>query len=41
MNLIFELGGQRGVVDLDGSDAPNPYIWNQVFSANIGLTFGI
>tara|TARA_R110000751_G_scaffold281437_2_gene383996 strand:+ start:1484 stop:2089 length:606 start_codon:yes stop_codon:yes gene_type:complete len=41
MNLIFELGGQRGVVDLDGSYTPNPYIWNQVFSANIGLTFGI
>lgn len=41
MNLIFELSGQTGATELDDSNVPTPYIRNQVFSSNIGLTFGL
>ncbi len=42
VNIIFEIGGQSGVLDFPvTTDTPHPYTRNQTFSANIGVTFGI
>ncbi|RKE89429.1 porin family protein [Ichthyenterobacterium magnum] len=41
MNLIFEIGGQTGAIDLEDGEGSALIIRNQVLSANIGVTFGI
>lgn len=41
MNLIFELGGHTGAIDLKDGEESIVIIRNQVFSVNMGLTFGI
>ncbi|PSG90678.1 porin family protein [Aurantibacter aestuarii] len=41
MNLIFEIGGQTGAIDIEDGEGSAVIIRNQILSVNIGVTFGL
>lgn len=41
LNLIFEIGGQTGAIDLEDGRDSALIIRNEALSANIGVTFGL